>query len=315
MIANIQAGAFSGLNNLRELNLSGNSIRMLSPNMFPGGRLRFLDLCNNGIESIQENTFRDLRTLVHLNLSQNVLSELDATTFFGLTNLRLLLLNDNQLSNVQTHTFSHLQSLVHLNMNANRLQIISGDMFGRHPLQTLQKLFIQNSRVTNIQPNAFVNLPSVDFLSIAHNQLTELDENLFAPLTSLRKLFLNNNKLTELPAKILDDLNNIQEIQLRHNRLTFLPATKSQFPNLQKVTIEGNPWQCACVREIFDFISQRKIEYAAANNPFYTGIRPLCYEPPVTPAAGCVRDINLVKEHMVVEKYFEGLHPKRPGLR
>lgn len=41
----------------------------------------------------------------------------------------------------------------------------------------------------------------------------------------------------------------------------------------KKITIEGNPWQCDCMNEIFSIITKqahhRHIAYQSVNNPYY----------------------------------------------
>lgn len=63
--------------------------------------------------------------------------------------------------------------------------------------------------------------------------------------------------------------------------------------------------------EIFDYVAQqsqrRRIEYYSGKNPFYSGAKPICYEPPVTPAAPCIRNIDLVRQYRVVELYENAL--------
>lgn len=311
-ISIVHEGAFNGLDNLRGLNLSGNSIRQLSihTNTFPLIRLEWLDLSYNILNKLKGQTFRELQSLLTLNISQNSLNELDDQTFVGLINLKMLLLGANHILNVQPNTFAHLQSIIQIDLSSNALQTVAGNIFGNQILP-LRKLFLQKNSIANVQPRTFVVVPHIDFLSLAHNQLTSLDESIFEPLVNLKKLQLYDNKIEFLPQKLFEGLSRVHELQIRQNRLTFLPHTQHPFKNLEKVTLEGNPWQCACLREIFEFITeqsqQRPIEYNRQNNPFYAGEKPLCYEPPVNPPAPCVRNIDLVRQYRVVEMYENAL--------
>lgn len=312
-ILSIRDGAFNGLENLRELNLSGNSIRQLSANTFPLNRLEILDLCNNDLNIIRGQAFRELRSLHTLNISNNALNELDDQTFFGLIKLKILLLKDNHILNIQPNTFALLASILRIDLSSNALQNLNGNIFGDE-LQTilpLQKLFIHKNSIGTVQPRAFVSVPHVDFLSLANNRIIALDENIFEPLVKLKKLQLQNNKIELIPQKAFEDISRVHELQIKHNRLSFLPHTQYPFNNLERVNLEGNPWQCACLREIFDFITKqlphRRIVYDSENNPFYLGKKPLCYEPPTDPAAPCVRNIDLVRQYRVVEIYENSL--------
>lgn len=309
-ISVIRDGTFNGLDNLRELNISGNSIQQLSANTFPLVRLESLDLSNNDLTKVKGQTFRELQSLVTLNLSRNALNELDDQTFVGLVKLKTLLLKDNRILNVQANTFAHLPSIIRIDLSSNALRTLNGNIFG-YQILPLQKLFLQKNNIATVQPRTFVAVPYIDFLSLGHNQLVTLDDGIFESLLKLRKLHLHDNKIEFIPQKAFEDMSRLHELQIRHNRLTFLPHTQYPFNNLEKVTLEGNPWQCACLREIFDFITQqlphRRIEYGSENNPFYMGAKPLCYEAPVNPPAPCVRNADLVRQYRVVELYENAL--------
>lgn len=305
----IRDGALYGLENLRELNLSRNGLHQLSSNLFPLGRLELLDLSYNDITQIHPNAFHELQQLLILNLSSNALAELDSQIFTGLTRLTQLLLNDNHILVIQPNTFAPLTSVLELDLSSNALRTLSGDMFGVNILP-LQRLHIEKNSIENVQPRALAAVANVNILSLAHNQIQQLDENLFESLRNLKVLHLNNNKIELLSQKLLESINRVGEFQIKHNKLTFLPSAQLPFMNLEKFTVEGNPWQCACLSEIFAFITEqaqlRPMQYREnGNNPYYLGEKPLCYEPPVEsePSMGCIRDIDMVRKYRVIEMY------------
>lgn len=306
-ISVIGAGTFNGLDNLNELDLSMNGIQEISANIFTTKRLKRLDLCQNDLIQIDPYAFAELRALVNLNLSKNSLTILNDQTFSGLTNLNILLLNENHILNIQPNTFAHLLAIQQIDLSSNALQTLSGNMFGTNQQLPLQKLSFQMNGIENVQPQTFDYVPHIGFLSLAHNRISRLDDNLFEPLNNLRKLHLQDNRITELPKKVYDDISRVTELQIKHNKLSFLPASECVFNNLETISFHGNPWQCACLREILDFITElskrRHVDYKNEDNPFYLGARPLCYEAPIDPPAPCVRDIRLVRQHKVVELY------------
>lgn len=307
-ITAIRDGAFNGLDNLKALNVSGNSIQQLVANTFPLKRLQTLDLSHNDINKIKAMAFRDLNSLHVLNLTNNAINELNEQTFVGLGKLQTLHLTMNHILNIQPNTFGHLRAILRLDLSANAIQTLSGNIFGNQILP-LEKLFIQRNSIETVQPRAFDKVPYVDFLSLAHNRIASLDENLFEALKNLKKLQLHNNRIELIPQKLFEDISGISELQIKYNRLTFLPNSQYPFKNLQKVTMEGNPWQCSCLKLILDFITNQpqRIDYRSHNNPFYLGKKPICFEPPTDPAASCVRNIDLVRKYQVVEIYENAL--------
>lgn len=68
---------------------------------------------------------------------------------------------------------------------------------------------------------------------------------------------------------------------------------------LSKLTFEGNPWQCRCFDEIYTFVKQRNIIFRSTADQFQ-GKKPYCV---VTPVDFCVKNLTLVKQHRIVEKF------------
>lgn len=296
--------AFAGMDTLEVLNISGNSLRELSPNVFTTVQLKVLDLSRNDMAVIAGKTFLYLRYLEELDLRKNSLQYLRSDTFSGLIGLKSLYLSNNDISVIEANTFAGARSLIRIDLSFNSLTQISGEIFGSSRLP-LRKLFIRNNYLDVIPDNTFQSVPNIDFLSLAHNRITRLGDNLFVPLKNLRKLHIHNNAITELSSAVMDEVAKLVEFSFKKNRLTFLPATNATFSNLEKVTLEGNPWQCPCLFEIFQFITKRRVQYNHEQNSFYLGKKPLCY---VTPVDFCVRDTSLVQREGVVSKYEAAIH-------
>lgn len=302
----IRERAFYGLSNLRQLNLSGNSLTQLSANQFTMKYLEKLDLSHNDVNAIDSETFSELQYLKELDLSKNSLTQLDERTFTRLSHLKALYLNENSISNIQPNTFAGLLVLDRLELSSNSLSTINDSPFGTSPLP-LRKLFLKSNNIIQVDANSFNSLPRVDFLVLADNKITTLPPNVFTPLKNLRKIHLQNNLLTEIPLQAFEDISKVIELQIKHNRLTFLPATSLSFDNLEKITLEGNPWQCPCLKEIMDFVTLKRIKYRQENNPYYNGEKPLCY---VTPVDFCVREMDKIEAEGVVSKYEASIHER-----
>uniref|UniRef100_A0A3B5KFE0 LRRCT domain-containing protein n=1 Tax=Takifugu rubripes TaxID=31033 RepID=A0A3B5KFE0_TAKRU len=88
---------------------------------------------------------------------------------------------------------------------------------------TLQKVYLNNNRLIFL-PNHFLS---------SQPRLTEVD--------------LSGNGIKELPDGFLQDSENIQELYLQENELHFLPGFILQKPSLQKLELDGNPWECSCL--------------------------------------------------------------------
>ncbi|XP_019955884.2 uncharacterized protein [Paralichthys olivaceus] len=100
------------------------------------------------------------------------------------------------------------------------------------------------------------NISSVDVSSkeastlqkvyLAHNRLTTLPREFLSGQPSLMEVDLSGNLLQELPEGFLQDSDSLQVLHLQGNQLRFLPKSVLQRTGLQRLELEGNPWDCSC---------------------------------------------------------------------
>ncbi len=103
------------LNGLKILKLNENEIE--TPGFLCDG-LEMLDLSQNRIEDIFENSFIHLKKLMVLDLEANGLKYLTKGTFKGLNELNL---KSNKLVDVEPDAFEDLSNLKFLNLSSNRI--------------------------------------------------------------------------------------------------------------------------------------------------------------------------------------------------
>lgn len=297
-IQRVRNRAFVGLDNLRVANLSGNSLKEIPVDIFTSPLLQILDLSQNDITDIRANTFANLANLQILNISRNSIKQLNANDLTGLSTLRWLAADQNDLTSLSAGVFVSLPLLERLDLTGNSLQTFSGDVFGDNDIP-LRILFLRNNNIVEIEANSFAHTPNLEYLSVAHNSIQTFDDSLLANI-NLKKFHMQHNAVTEMPAGFYATLSSTAEILMDHNQLTFLPEVDQDFTNLQRLTVEGNPWQCHCLDEIFIFVSARGVDYRRDNNPFYAGARPLCV---TTSESSCIKDADQVLQLGVRDLY------------
>lgn len=294
---------FGGLKQIQTINLTGNSLRTIPQTLFPGYNrvhLLNLDLSENDVESIQPSAFAELRYLQTLDLSRNSLRDLNDQHFIGLRSLRKLCLYNNALLNIASSTFKELINLEHLDLSDNSLQTFSGDVFGAM-LPKLRRLSLKSNSLTVLQPRSFLYIPNLDYLSLSFNDLTELNADLFEPISKLKKLHITNNRIEVLSGHMFNYTQGLTELLFSHNRLTFFPDIYIDFNRLQRVALEGNPWQCPCFNWMMTFLTTRRVNYRAkGSEPYFHGEKPICV---VTPTQYCVNDLAVVRQHNIVGIY------------
>ncbi|XP_032672289.1 protein slit isoform X1 [Odontomachus brunneus] len=105
-----------------ELYLDVNDIKTIQPERLNHLRiLTRLDLSNNQIGMLSNDTFRNLTKLSHLIISYNKLQCVQRNALAGLKNLRIISLHGNDISVIPEGAFEDLKSITHLALGSNPL--------------------------------------------------------------------------------------------------------------------------------------------------------------------------------------------------
>ena len=215
---------FTGLSNLQVLNISYNHISSYSENAFTDlVLLRELHLSNEMVVLL-ENTFKQLRTLLYLDLSYTDIqvSKSSIEQFYNMTCLKDLHLEGAGLKDTDLYN------------GINNRSLFSG-------LFSLQKLRLKDNYLVSLDKRVFHNLSNVYYLDMSESRIQVLRPGVFSPLTSLRFLYLHENKLVEMAGDIFHGLYQLRVVNIRDNVLRGLePTTFAQAPRLTDLSLSGN---------------------------------------------------------------------------
>ena len=149
-----------------------------------GKSLKIINLRDNKIEEIKENSFEECKSLVKLSISKNFLSSLPP---INSNHLICLNLDHNQISDVSL--ISKFSNLAQLNLNSNKI--------GKLPnLEGLTKLKI---------------------LSFDQNLIRELPANI-SLIKKLKFLSGNDNLMTSLPVDLIQLANCFRFVSFKGNK-------------------------------------------------------------------------------------------------
>lgn len=270
---------FQHLVQLEHLWMSNTAFREITDNMFSGlANLKTLDLSGSstGLKIITNKTFASLKEspLQTLNLTSMDISRLGPRAFGNLGNLTKLLLGHNYifqqlkgnelegLSNVIEIDFSlNHQSICLTNTSFIHVPTLRTLMLGRalrgtldleaspfRPLVNLTFLDLSNNNIANINAGLLKGLYHLKVLKMQHNNLARLWKTanpggavlFLEDVTKLSYLDLDYNGLDELPLNALRGLSELRELSLRGNLLNQLRAsvfddlTSLRYLHLQK---------------------------------------------------------------------------------
>ncbi|CAK1585527.1 unnamed protein product [Parnassius mnemosyne] len=184
--------------------------------------LETLDLSYNDLIVVTDNCLSKLRSLSKLFLQNNAISSLENGAFGGLLSLHVLNLSSNFINTVPPDLFSDTKSLKEIILSNNTINVLPPGLFSG--LDQLQTLDISHNDLTSqwINRGTFVGLLRMVILNLSYNKLTKIDRFMFQDLYSLQKLNLEHNDIITIEEHAFEELRNLHSLTLSHNKLSHI---------------------------------------------------------------------------------------------
>ncbi|XP_007891010.2 toll-like receptor 3 [Callorhinchus milii] len=211
-----------------------------------GTNLTSLDLSNNGINRLEDNSFKWLQYLEYLNMENNKVKRVTAHMFAGLMylkslNLKKCLTEQNSPttggSTIEAYSFQWLKSLEYLNLEDNTIVNIAPQTFTG--LTSLKYLSLYNSSanlkiISNLTFMSLADSPLV-VLNLTRTRISKLESGAFSSFRNLKKLDLGINSIYQpLTGEEFQGLDKIEEIYLSYNtELTLKSSSFDHVPTMK----------------------------------------------------------------------------------
>lgn len=182
-----------------------------------------------------------------------------------------------------------------LDLSDNNLQILPRETFKRVGLVNMQRVFLRNCRIGQIDEKSFLGLsnlveldlsfnlitsiptgifPDVHFLrdlTLAHNPIQKIETHAFVYARNLIRLDMSDCALEMISPKAFEGIEQLETLKLNGNKLSEIrPRTIEILQRLHSIELHDNPWHCDCrMRGIKEFIMLNNIPSPVA--PICTG--------------------------------------------
>uniref|UniRef100_A0A8I3W3L9 Leucine rich repeats and immunoglobulin like domains 2 n=1 Tax=Callithrix jacchus TaxID=9483 RepID=A0A8I3W3L9_CALJA len=289
IIPEINAQALQFYPALESLDLSSNIISEIKTSSFPRMQLKYLNLSNNRITTLEAGCFDNLSSsllvvklnrnrismippkifklphLQFLELKRNRIKIVEGLTFQGLDSLRSLKMQRNGISKLKDGAFFGLNNMEELELEHNNLtRVNKGWLYG---LRMLQQLYVSQNAIERISPDAWEFCQRLSELDLSYNQLTHLDESAFVGLSLLERLNLGDNRVTHIADGVFRFLSNLQTLDLRNNEISWAIEDASEafagLTSLTKLILQGNQIKSITKKA---FIGLESLEHLDLNN-------------------------------------------------
>ncbi|XP_069783373.1 podocan-like protein 1 [Narcine bancroftii] len=262
-IAKIPKGAFSNLQQLRELYLQHNRLTnsgITAQTFSKMKRMEFLDLSSNNLVKVPEGLPPNI---VILQLRKNRITSISKSSVNRIRNLQYLLLQNNRItaSGVHKSAFAKLKKLHTLHLFNNPLSRVPDSLPRR-----VNSLMLLHNGIEQIGIKDFAATCHLTDLNLSYNKLqnARVHRLAFRKLRHLKKIDLSGNRLTLLPSglppslevlnvqfnqinqlssRVLHNMKTLEELRLNHNKLTIgqiEPGTWGEVSNLKLLDLGYN---------------------------------------------------------------------------
>ncbi|XP_062602087.1 polycystin-1-like isoform X2 [Saccostrea cucullata] len=182
--------------------------------------------------------------IVKLDLSNNDIEKVPRNKISFLTNLQELSLRGNNISIMEDNTFDDLDELEILDLSSNHITQLPDDLFESR-YNIIKLLNISHLQLTSIDEEFLRKLKEMEILDASYNKIERLSSNLFNKNKKIQILDFSYNKLTYIESSHF--INTILQLDLTGNLISSVdPSVLDQLPNLQNISLAGNPWECTC---------------------------------------------------------------------
>jgi Leucine-rich repeat (LRR) protein len=200
--------------------------------------LTFLDLQNNKIEVIEDDSFSRLSSLETINISNNLIRKINKRTFQGLLNVKNIYLDNNKIDSISDDSFHGLSKLTWLRLNKNELKTISSLLF--KGLKSLQSLNLQSASIKKIEDEAFADLHNLKVLIITNNELKNVTYKMLKGLTNLTELFIDSNEIESIDTDAFRDLIKLTNLYMYKNNITDVANIFQDLKKLEVLNCSSN---------------------------------------------------------------------------
>ncbi|XP_053383916.1 toll-like receptor 3 [Mercenaria mercenaria] len=251
------------------------------------GDIYSIGLVNISLKSLSNDTFRNVRGLIRLDLSYNELETINQNAFQMLTNLKYLQLGNNKLTVLHPEMFNWLHNLLILDLSHNKIKILNQGQF-KH-LTKLEILSLENNSITELPDNFLINqVHSIKTLRLSLNPLEKIPvDPLYADgvtMISMSDCKINSSGFQTLIDSLShNDINTAYTGSALKKRLEFiapflpravLDLSYNQIRTIENVVmseqmsfkfqdllhsfqviLQGNPIDCTCMPNLPNLIS------------------------------------------------------------
>lgn len=276
-IFSVNSSVFSSQQNLEDLNLSRNQIATIDGNFRNNKELKYLNLSNNRLTSLNAATFDGAHDLTNISLANNIIQSMDVDTFSKLGQLQSLDLSSNNVKNISENLFAknnrlkfldlrnniamtifnfnafpmsmttievHLpsQNMLALDVSCRNADCLLKDFEDGEDFRKLQSFIAAGNRFRSVS-RLFNHLGAqLELLDLSNSHVGTLNGSMLHAFGNLRQINLSNASVSEIaPCTFCNHLK-LHSLDISDNHLKNVTQIFGPMPfnDLETLNLEGN---------------------------------------------------------------------------
>ncbi|XP_045618934.1 relaxin receptor 1 [Procambarus clarkii] len=200
---------------------------------------RYLDISGNLIEELDAKSFTALPELQVLVVIRAGVRSLRRGVFSTMSNINEIHFTGNALHTLDNGTLVGTSSLSHLQLSSNNISDLPDGFFIHNT--NLQRLELNDNNLAQLRPAMFCGLRNLLNLYIERNKMDHIGEEVFTEMPRLQFLYLGTNLLRTVAPGAFCGLHHLHLLSLERNHLiTLANGTFSGLAQLKTLVLQDN---------------------------------------------------------------------------
>ena len=203
--------------------------------------LEVLDLSDNLISNIEGDALDSVTSLKYLDLSRNPLSGLSGSFLCDAKNLEILIMEEVHFKTFPEHIFDcgvPMEKLKYIDLSDNIIASISSSTFKHIP--NVISLDLSSNNFSHFLPNAFQGASKLISLDLSENDLKTFPDALCRNMPMLEYLLLAENQFTELNMTIVSECASLRYLNVSVNNIKELKRSVGNTSQIETILFRRN---------------------------------------------------------------------------
>jgi Leucine-rich repeat (LRR) protein len=205
--------------NLKEVDFSQNSLINQFSIFDILEKIEILELSQVGLAEIVELKLELFHDLSKLDLSYNLLTYLNESTFTRMSKLTYLDLSFNRIKHLDVNIFKWLRTLIYLDMKNNQISFICDEFLNYLDIANLKLAHNQLKKLPKFKINIETDRPiSLSELSLENNLFSHIEQFPMG-IGQLKSLKLDSNNISSIEHDAFFFLSNLKKLSISNNSI------------------------------------------------------------------------------------------------